>query len=87
MVRHHTLHPLAGNARLTDWLPQITLLRLRVAEAQITLRFYRTDSGRTEYEICEQQGTLHVIRQPRPWSATASAPERLRDILESFLPG
>ena len=81
------LNMLFIDPHLPDWLPEITLRRLRVADAIITIRFYRTASGRSDYEICEQQGTLHVIRQPSPWSLTATVPERLRDILEGFLPG
>jgi hypothetical protein len=29
--------------------------------------------------VLEQRGTLHVIRQPSPWSLTASYGERLKD--------
>ena len=67
--------------------PQITLKRLRVADAVVSIRFYRLEDGRSEYEICELRGTLHVLRQPSPWSLTATMPERLRDLLEGLLPG
>jgi hypothetical protein len=50
------------------------------------MRFFRTPNGRSDYEICEQRGALHIVRQPSPWSLTATVPERLRDLLESFLP-
>ena len=82
-----SLNLLFIDPQLPAWLPQITLSRLRVGDAVITLHFYRTSSGRSEYEIREQRGTLHVIRQPSPWSATATLPEQMRDILEGFLPG
>jgi len=72
---------------LPAWLPQITLKRLRVADAVVSIRFYRLEDGRSEYEICELRGTLHVLRQPSPWSLTATMPERLRDLLEGLLPG
>ncbi|MBS0421393.1 MAG: amylo-alpha-1,6-glucosidase [Proteobacteria bacterium] len=81
------LNMLFIDPQLPEWLPQFTLHRLRVADAIISIRFFRTASGRSDYEICEQRGTLHVIRQPSPWSLTATVPERLRDLLEGFLPG
>jgi glycogen debranching enzyme len=72
--------------RLPAWLPEITLNRLRVGQAVVSMRFFRTPNGRSDYEICEQRGALHIVRQPSPWSLTATVPERLRDLLESFLP-
>ena len=81
------LNMLFIDPQLPEWLPELTLHRMRVADAVITIRFYRTASGRSDYEICDQKGTLHVIRQPSPWSLNATVPERLRDILEGFLPG
>jgi glycogen debranching enzyme len=73
--------------QLPAWLPEITLTGLRVADAVVTIRFYRTLDGKSDYEVCEQRGRLHVIRQPAPWSLTATVPERLKDLLESLLPG
>lgn len=72
---------------LPSWFPEITLQDLRVADAVITIRFFRKDNGTSDYEIREQRGRLHVIRQPSPWSLTAGFPERTRDILVSLLPG
>lgn len=72
---------------LPSWLPEITLEGLRVADAVVTIRFFRRDGDRSDYEIREQRGRLHVIRQPSPWSLTADFPERTRDILVSLLPG
>lgn len=72
---------------LPEWFPEITLSNLHVAEATLTIRFFRKENGATDYEILEQQGKVHVIRQPSPWSLTAHLPERMKDILTSFLPG
>jgi fructose-bisphosphate aldolase class 1 len=44
-------------------------------------------SGRSGYNILNARGRLHVIRQPSPWSLTASFGERLKDALVSLLPG
>ncbi|MGH8076590.1 MAG: amylo-alpha-1,6-glucosidase [Lysobacter sp.] len=72
---------------LPTWLPDITLRRLRVADTELSLRFYRKADGTSDYEVLEQRGKLHVIRQPSPWSLTANFGERLKDLLISSLPG
>lgn len=71
---------------LPDWLPEITVERLRVGQATVTLKFARNADGRTEYAIRELNGTLHIVRQPSPWSLTTGWAERTREIVESFLP-
>jgi hypothetical protein len=68
-------------------LPEITVTNLHIGAAVVDLRFYRTKSGDSDYEVLEKRGTLHVVRQPSPWSLTASFGERLRDVLNSLLPG
>jgi glycogen debranching enzyme len=72
---------------LPAWLPEIRLRKLRVADVELSLRFYRKDDGSSDYEVLEQRGRLHVIRQPSPWSLTANFGERLKDLLVSALPG
>jgi hypothetical protein len=72
---------------LPEWLPQLTLAGLRVGRASATIRFWRRPDGSSDYEVVEKRGTLHVLRQPSPWSLTASLPERVKDALTSLLPG
>jgi glycogen debranching enzyme len=72
---------------LPEWLPELTVRGLRVGEASVDLRFYRKDGGRSDWELLDQRGTLHILRQPSPWSLTATFAERLRDALASLLPG
>ena len=72
---------------LPDWLPEITLNNLRVGNSIITIRFHRAKDGMSDYEILDKRGPLHVLRQPSPWSLTASFTERLKDALTSLLPG
>jgi glycogen debranching enzyme len=72
---------------LPAWLPEISLRGLRVGDARVTLRFWRTASGATSWEVIEQVGTLHVLRQASPWSLTARVPERVVDFFSSLLPG
>jgi glycogen debranching enzyme len=76
--------------RLPAWLPEITIRGLRVGKATVTLRFFRKGTGQedsTDYEILDLRGKLHVLRQPSPWSLTATFAERLKDALTSLLPG
>jgi glycogen debranching enzyme len=80
------LRMLLVDPHLPDWLPALTLRQLTVGEARVDIRFVREPSGRTTYTVLHREGTLHVIRQPSPWSLTAGAGERLRDALESLLP-
>jgi glycogen debranching enzyme len=72
---------------MPEWLPEITLENLRVGDAVVTIRFYRTKSGAGSYEVLDKRGPLHVLRQPSPWSLTAGFGERLKDALTSLLPG
>jgi glycogen debranching enzyme len=72
---------------LPEWLPEITLTNLRIGEAALAIRFFRRADGQSDYEVLDRRGTLHVVRQPSPWSLTASFAERLKDALTSLLPG
>lgn len=68
---------------LPEWLPEITVAGMRVADALVSIRFFRKADGRSDYEVLDKRGTLFVVRQPSPWSLTASFGERARDILAS----
>lgn len=81
------LNMLLLDPHLPEWLPEITLSNLHVGGAVITLRYYRKEGGASDYEVLDKRGTLHVLRQPSPWSLTASFAERLKDALTSLLPG
>jgi glycogen debranching enzyme len=70
---------------LPDWLPQITLRNLHVGKSISSIRFYRK-GNRTHFDVLEKRGTLHVLRQPSPWSLTAGVGERIRDVMESLIP-
>jgi glycogen debranching enzyme len=81
------LNALFLDPHLPEWLPEITLHNLRVGTAATTLRFYRKENGVSDYEVLDKRGSLHVVRQPSPWSLTATFGERLKDALTSLLPG
>ena len=69
---------------LPEWLPSLTISRMRVRDATISMRFFRRKDGRSDYTILEKEGALQVIRQPSPWSLTASLGERAGDALSSL---
>ena len=81
------LHLLLLDPHLPEWLPEITLRNVRVGDAVATIRFYRKNDGASDYHIVDTTGSLHVLRQPSPWSLTATFAERLVDALKSLLPG
>lgn len=81
------LNLLLLDPHLPEWLPGITLRGLRVGDATVSIRFYRKEGGAGDYEVLDKRGPLHVVRQPSPWSMTASFAERLKDLLTSLLPG
>jgi glycogen debranching enzyme len=80
------LHALFVDPHLPPWLPEITLSNLHVGKAVVAIRFYREGAGKSSYEVLDKRGHLHVVRQPSPWSLTATSAERLVDALESVLP-
>ncbi|MGE0129051.1 MAG: glycogen debranching N-terminal domain-containing protein [Blastocatellales bacterium] len=80
------LNLLLLDPQLPEWLPEITLEQLRVGGAKATIRFYRQSNGTSSYEVEDIEGTLHVLRQPSPWSLTAGYAERVKDALTSLLP-
>jgi glycogen debranching enzyme len=71
--------------RLPDWLPEITLRNLHVGKSIVSIRFYRKGK-RTHFDVLDKHGTLHVLRQPSPWSLTAGVGERIKDVMESLIP-
>jgi glycogen debranching enzyme len=81
------LNMLLVDPHLPEWLPELTLENLRVGDAAVDLRFRRGADGRSDWELLDQRGKLHILRQPSPWSLTATFAERLRDTLTSLLPG
>jgi glycogen debranching enzyme len=81
------LNLLLVDPHMPMWLPEITISNLHVGSAVIDLRFSRDKHGQSDYHVLDKHGPLHVIRQPSPWSLTATFGERLQDALSSLLPG
>jgi glycogen debranching enzyme len=70
---------------LPEWLPELTLWRLRVGDATVSLRFRREDNGTTRFAILQKSGTLHVLEQPPVDSLTARASDRVRSLFHRSL--
>lgn len=71
---------------LPEWLPEVTVKRMRIGKALISLRFHRTRQGGTDYDIVDLEGKLHIVKQPSPWSITSDWGERMKDLVESAMP-
>jgi glycogen debranching enzyme len=69
---------------LPEWLPGLTLSRLRVGNATVSLRCWRDENGHASWEVLHKSGTLHVIRQPPPESLSAGLGDRMRAAWESL---
>jgi glycogen debranching enzyme len=76
---------LAVDPVLPEWLSDVTVHRLRVGHATVTLRFQRKDDGRNTFKVLQRQGTLHVLRQPSPNSLKAGIWDRFAGLFESAL--
>jgi glycogen debranching enzyme len=81
------LNLLLVDPHLPEWLPELTLRDLRVGPSRASIRFFRDDDGSTDYRVLDVVGHLHIVRQPSPWSLTASFGERLKDLAGSAVPG
>ena len=81
------LNLLLVDPHLPEWLPELTLRDLRVGQSRAAIRFFRRKDGTTDYRVEDVEGKLRIVRQPSPWSLTASFGERLRDLAASALPG
>jgi glycogen debranching enzyme len=69
---------------LAPWLPEITLSGMCVGNAMVSIRFYRKPNGASDYRVVEKRGKLRILRQPSPWSFTATLAERAQDALASI---
>ncbi|APR77614.1 Hypothetical protein A7982_02961 [Minicystis rosea] len=57
---------------LPTWLPDVTLLGLRVGQTKVDLRFWR-DGDRTLWDATPREGRIEVSQEPwQPWSPTAT---------------
>ncbi|HSU83680.1 MAG TPA: hypothetical protein VLR69_14750, partial [Thermoanaerobaculia bacterium] len=52
--------------RLPSWLETVTLRRVRVGDATVSIRFERASDGTTGHEVIEREGRLLVVEVPPP---------------------
>jgi glycogen debranching enzyme len=71
---------------LPAWAPDIVVRNLRVGQAQATLRFWRDDQGRSQWDVLHKSGTLRIVRQPPLESVTAGIMDRVKAAFESVMP-
>ena len=81
LVPYASLHALAVDPLLPEWLPEVELRGLRVGRTRATLRFWRDGAGRAHARVTEKEGPLHLVRQPPPESLRAGLGSRLRSAL------
>jgi glycogen debranching enzyme len=81
------LELLAIEPLLPPWLPEITLRKLRVGGATVSLRFWRDADGTSHHEVLEQQGTLRIVRNPPLDSLTVGLWDRLGELTRGILDG
>ncbi|HEX6616062.1 MAG TPA: glycogen debranching N-terminal domain-containing protein [Gemmatimonadales bacterium] len=66
--------------RLPAGVQAVTVRRLRVGDAVVSLRFRRQEDGSATHEVLERAGTVHVVSAPPPADLASdleSLPERL----------
>ncbi|HEU5258909.1 MAG TPA: glycogen debranching N-terminal domain-containing protein [Vicinamibacterales bacterium] len=73
---------LVVDPELPEWLPDVVVHDLRVADARVTLRCWRTPAGKSHFEVLRKAGTLHVVRQAPP-EADAGFIQRAQALAET----
>lgn len=79
------LDTLFVDPHLPAWLPEITIENLRIGTALVSIRFRREKGGTSGYSVLDLRGRLHVVRQPSPWSLTATMGERFEDAISTLV--
>lgn len=70
---------------LPEWLPDLTLKSLTIGDTRVSIRCVRHRDGTSDYEVLENEGGLHILRQPPPEAIQVGPATRLRDLVESWL--
>jgi glycogen debranching enzyme len=79
------LRTLVLDPALPTWLPEIVLRNLRVGGARVSLRCWRTRDGRSRWEVLNQHGTLHIVRQPPPESLSDGLASRAGAVADTLI--
>ena len=70
---------------LPSWLPEVVMHDLRVGDATVTLRFWRTADAKSHFDVVRQRGTLRILRQPPPESLFAGVSDRVGALVDTVL--
>lgn len=70
---------------LPTWMPEVVVHDVRVGGAQVSLRFWLDEDGRSHWGVLHAQGTLRVVRQPPPESLSARWSDRVSAVFETVL--
>ncbi|HEX8946219.1 MAG TPA: glycogen debranching N-terminal domain-containing protein [Gemmatimonadaceae bacterium] len=70
---------------LPEWLPEITIERLRVGKATATIHFWRAADGTSHAEIVHKNGSLHLLRQPPIEARDTRTWDRLSALIETVI--
>jgi glycogen debranching enzyme len=79
------LQLLVVDPHLPEWLPDVTIRRLKVGNAVATVRFWRDGHGDSHARILNKRGTLRLVRQPPIESLTDGIPERFGALVDTFV--
>ena len=79
------LNVLVVDPVLPQWLPEVTLERVRLSGASATLRFWRDRDGQSHAEIVRKNGTFHLLHQPPPESLTATVRDRMTALMDTIV--
>jgi glycogen debranching enzyme len=73
--------------RLPAWLPTLTLRKMRVGDATVSIRFERNPDGSAGHEVIEQDGHLLVMPAPPPDAEDLGPLEGLASVGLQHAPG
>lgn len=82
LVPFAPLHTLLIDPLLPEWLPDLTLERLRVGDASVTLRFKRSEKGDADFDVIRKEGKLRIIRQPWVESMSTNWWDRIKGLVD-----
>ena len=69
----------ATASQLPRWLPALTLYRLRVGKARVTLHFRRDADGRSRFEVRDLEGELTVRAAHAQWRDVMATQGEIRE--------
>jgi hypothetical protein len=78
------LHLLVVSPTLPDWLPELVLRDVRLADATATIRFWRDHDGRSHAEVVDKRGAFRLLQQPPPESLTVGVGRRLAALADTI---